>query len=423
MAILKAFKFRIYPTVEQASELAKQFGSARFVYNRYLNVRKTRYAETKQTFNYVACANDLAQLKKSGEFPWLKEADSQVLQQSLKDLDAAYQRYFDNAKTGTLPEGGKPRKDGMPKGYPTFWRKHDNQSIRYPQRFKIKHASIYLPKVGWVRLVKHRALKGTLKNVTVSKTKTGPYFVSIQSLIQVKHKPTPASGEVGIDLGLKSFVKLTSGEDIAPPQHYRKAERRLKIRQRAISRKVKGSSSRTKAKLVVAATHEKVRNQRLDFQHKLSRQIVNANGLIAFEDLNIKGMMANHHLAKSIGDASWAQFVNFVTYKAGWSGAEIKHVDRFFPSSQLCSACGYKNIKLKLSDRKWVCTNCGVVHDRDTNAAKNILNNALQRATATLGTRESHAGGDTNGLVKTSAPEKIQGYQQLRLFALEAQRL
>ena len=431
MIIQKAFKFRLYPTEEQQVELAKQFGHARFVYNRYLDIRKTVFLETSESLNYQACCIDLTSLKQDIE--WLKEADSQVLQQSLKDLDTAYTNYFRMVKEGTLPKvGNKPRKDGMPKGYPKFHSKHDDQLIRYPQRVTIDNDQVYLPKVGHVKAIIHRKVEGNINSATVSKTKSGKYFVSLQCKIDwvpSGNEPVDRSNdpEVGIDLGLKDFITPTEGKKIEAPKFYRNSERTLKIRQRRLSRKLqakkanklwinrdKGDKSIRKASQRVATTHEKIANRRKDFHHQLSRQLVNKYGLIAFENLNIKGMIQNHHLAKSIGDAGWAQFVNFVTYKQVWAGGEVRYVDRFFPSSKLCHGCGHKNTSLTLSDRAWTCTNCGIIHDRDTNAAINILNQA------TLGARESNADGETSSAVRRSATEQVQGQEQLTLFALEA---
>lgn len=421
MQIQKAFKFRLYPTEDQQSELAKQFGHARFVYNRYLDIRKTVFLETSTSLNYNDCANDLTILKSHDDFPWLKEADSQVLQQALKNLNKTFENFFRMVKAGTLPKPGKkPRKDGMPKGYPTFHTKHDAQSIRYPQRVTVDGSLVYLPKVGKVKAVVHRPIEGKIKNATVSKTKSGKYFVALQCEYEA---PEPADRsndpEIGIDLGLIDFISLSNEDKIPAPKFYRNVERTLQIRQRRLSRKLeakkanklwinrnKGEHSIKKATQRIAATHEKIANRRLDFQHQLSRKLVNEFGLIAFEALNIKGMMQNDHLAKSIGDAGWAQFVNFVTYKATWAGTEIKHVDRFFPSSKLCHDCGHKQVGLKQHHRSWVCENCGTIHDRDTNAAINILKQA------TLGVRESNADGYMSSAVRRSATEQVQRAEQ-----------
>lgn len=413
MQILKAYKFRIYPTQEQQNSLSVQFGHSRFVYNRFIDNRKTTFLTTGKGVSFYDFKRQVTAMKQQPAFAWLKEADSQVLQASLEDADRAYQNFFRNHKDGTLPKPGrKPRKDGMPKGYPTFWSKHDDQSIRYPQRFKIEGSKLYLPKVGWVKIVLHRAMEGKAKSCTVSKTKTGHYFVSIQCEIEKDIQPTTNTQAVGIDLGLKDFAILSSQDEttkIEPPKHLRKAESLLKIRQRRVSRKVKGSNSRNKARLTVAATHEKVANRRKDFHHKLSRQIVDRFGSIGLETLNVKGMIQNHNLAKSIADAGWSQFVNFVEYKAAWAGVEVVRHDRWFASSKTCNDCGYVNRNLKLSDRTWICPDCGVIHDRDENAARNLI-------PTTAGAAGSNAVGNMTSAVRQSAPEKSQDLAQLTLF-------
>ncbi|MEZ4726636.1 MAG: RNA-guided endonuclease TnpB family protein [Caldilineaceae bacterium] len=392
----KAFKFRIYPNNEQQDKLSVQFGCSRFVYNHYRAVREEYYHETNTGLTYNDCATDLAERLKEDR-PWLQEADSQVIQQALMDLDKAYKNFFAG------------RAD-----YPTFKRKFDKQAILYPQRFKVKGGHLYLPKVGWVRVVLHRKIEGKMKNCTVSKTKTGNYFVAIQC--EVEHSiPEKKPARVGIDLGLATFATFSTGEKVEKPKHFYASERRLKLRQRRLSRKVKGSNSRGKARTVVAALHEKIANQRKDFHHKLSRTLVDTFGVIAFESLNIGGMMKNHRLAKAIADAGWHQFVNFVEYKAAWVGTEVLRVDRFFPSSKLCSDCGTKHKALTLNIRQWVCTECGVIHDRDENAAINILKQT------TRGVRESNAVGDMSSGAPSgprhSAPEKFQ------VMLLEAQQL
>lgn len=361
MLIRKAFKFRVYPSVEQQEKLAVQFGCARFVYNHYRRVREEYYYETGSGLNYNDCAQDLSDRLKP-ELQFLRDADSQVIQQALKDLDSAYQNFF------------KGRAD-----YPRFKRKHDRQSIRYPQRFRFNDKQIYLPKVGWVNCVYHRSMTGTAKNVTVSRTKTGKFFVSIQCEYEIID-PTQKDKAVGIDLGLKHFAVLSDGTKIDNPKCLKKSERRLRIRQRRLSRAKKGSSGRSKQRQRVATIHEKVANQRKDFHHQLSRYIVNCYGSIGMETLNVSGMVKNHNLAKSISDVGWAQFVQFVTYKAAWAGTEIVRHDRWFASSKTCSDCGAVNQLLVLSDRMWACASCGAVHDRDTNAAINLKPKLLRES-------------------------------------------
>jgi len=361
MIIRKAFKFRLYPTTEQKERLSVQFGCARFVYNHYRAVREGYYLDTGTGLNYNDCTTDLADILKK-EKPFLKDATAQVLQQSLMDLDKAYKNFFEGRA-----------------GYPKFKRKHEKQSIRFPQSFKINAKQIYLPKVGWVKTIFHRAIEGKAKNATVSKTKTGKYFISIQCECEIV-EPAPKTESIGVDLGLKHFAILSTGEKVDNPKHMRKSERRLTIRQRRLSRAKKGSNGRSKQRQRVARIHEKVANQRKDFHHQLSRQLVDSFGLIGMETLNVKGMVKNHSLAKSISDVGWSQFVQFVTYKALWAGTEILRHDRFFASSKTCSDCGAINQSLVLSDRVWVCAACGSVHDRDINAAKNLVPKILRES-------------------------------------------
>ena len=386
MLVLKAFKYRIYPNQEQKAALEIQFGHARFVSNAALAARKRAFFETGVGLTY----NDTAWLLKMWKhgLPWLKAADSQVLPQSLMDLDKAYKNFFEKVKNGTLPKGsGKPRKDGMLKGYPSFRSKYDEQSIRYPGRFKVEGARVYLPKVGWVRALFHRPLDGKMKNCTVSKTKTGKYFISIQVEAQ-RPEPVKLSGTVGVDLGLKHFAVLSTGEKIDQPHYLRQAQRRLKRAQRVLSRRKKGSKGKQKARQRVAILHERIANQRKDFLHQVSSRLTGQFGHIKIENLNVAGLLKNHKLAKSISDSGWGEFGRQLGYKSAWRGGFTEKIDRFYPSSKTCSACGLVNQALKLQHRFWTCV-CGAQHDRDHNAAINI-----QRFSPTGGAPESYAGGD-----------------------------
>jgi putative transposase len=317
----------------------------------------------------------LATLKHSPEYEWLREADSQVLQQSLKDLDRAFRNFFDGRC-----------------GYPRFKSGRAKQAIRYPQRVKknLEAKRIYLPKVGWVRTRFHRALEGKVRNVTVSRAKSGRYHVSFQ--VEVEQAEPICCGEmVGIDVGLKHFAVLSDGRRIANPRNLRQAERRLRRLQRQLSGKQKSSQGWEKQRLKVARQHEKVANRRLDFQHKLSRSLVDEYGFVALEDLHIQGMMKNHRLAKHISDASWGGFVSLLAYKGAWYGCQVQSSDRWYPSSKICSACGAEMEAMSLRVREWQCPRCSAYHDRDRNAAINIL---ISCCTATtVGTTERHAGG------------------------------
>ena len=385
MLVRKAYKYRIYPNQTQKDRLAIQFGHARFVYNWALATRQAHYAEQGTGLTYSDTNWMLTKLKRV--VPWLKEADSQALQEKLRDLDRAYKNFFEKAKNGTLPKGGQPRQDGRPKGYPRFCSKHDEQTIRYPQRCKVEGSRVYLPKVGWVRAVLHRPLAGKMKNCTVSKTKTGKYFVSIQ-VEEDRPEPVKLTGVVGVDLGLKHFAVLSTGEKVDHPQYLRQTERRLKRAQRVLSRRKKGSKGRAKARQSVAILHERIANQRQDFLHKTSHRIAEQFGHIKIENLNVAGMMRNHKLAKSISDSGWGEFGRQLGYKAEWRGGFCEQIDRFFASSKTCSVCGWVNQDLTLTHRFWACGGCGADHDRDHNAAVNIA-----RFT-TVGATESYAGGD-----------------------------
>ncbi len=370
MIVKKAFKYRLKPNSDQKAALAIQFGHARFTFNWALGRRKEFYQLNGTGLNYYAQADELRDLKNEDDTLWLKQGHSQVLQQKLRDLDRSFVNFFEGRAE-----------------YPTFKSKRGKQSIRYPQGFKLDGQSVYLPKVGWVKLILHRPLEGEMKNATVSKTKSGRYFVSIQCETEIDD-PIYEGPHVGVDMGLNHFAVLSTGEKIPNPRHLRKSEKRLAKEQRKLSRKVKGSTNREKQRVKVAKVYEQVSDQRRDFHHKLSRRLVNEFGVITFETLHIKGMVRNHKLAKSISDAGWGQFIQFTEYKGAWYGAHVEKIDRFYPSTKTCSGCGVKNQDLTLSDRTWVCQSCGVIHDRDVNAAINI------ESQSTAGTAETNACGD-----------------------------
>jgi len=371
MIICKAFRYRLYPTAEQEQALAVQFGHARFIWNWALALRKATYQETGKGIGYYELKRRVTALKHQTETEWLQQTDSQVLQAKIEDLERAYKNFFEKRAK-----------------FPRFKGKRDGQSIRYPQRFKFDESFTFLPKVGWVKTRFHRPLEGRPKNVTVSKTKTGKYFVSIQCEVEMVEQ-TARDGEIGIDLGVKSFLAASEGWKRDNPRHLQQAEKGLKRLHRQLSRRVKGSAGREKARILLARRHEKVANQRMDFLHKLSTELVLTYGLIGMEDLNVQGMVKNDSLAKAISTTGWGAFRRMLEYKGNWYGSYVHKVDRFFPSSKTCSNCEYVLDELPLSVREWQCPICGAIHDRDINSAINVLKETR------AGIARSHAGGES----------------------------
>ncbi len=359
--INKAFSFRLYPTAEQERILASCFGQVRFVYNYFLHQQIDYYAtnkgKEKQSLNYHDTAKMLTELKRQPEYVWLNESNSQALQQSLRHLDNAYNNFFNRSFK-----------------FPNFKKKSRKQSFSVPQHFDIDNEAkqLRIPKLSPIRIVLHRKIEGVMKSVTISKTPSGKYFASVLCEVEKVIKPKKKGGKIGIDLGLKSFMVTSNNERVDAPKYLRKSENKLTKLQRHLSRKVKGSNRRNKARIKVARIHEKISNQRNDFLHKLSCRLVSENQAIFAEDLHVKGMMANHRLAKSVVDSGWSEFIRQVKYKSEWNGVYFGQIDRFFPSSKRHFGCGWINESLTLKDREWTCQ-CGQVVARDFNAAQNIL--------------------------------------------------
>ena len=366
--MLKAYKYFLLPTDEQKRQLTQYFGCVRFIYNLGLETKVASWTSAKKNLTCIDLANQTKELKDSGQADWLKECPAQSLQMALRNLDNAYTQFF---------KGG---------GFPNFKKRTSAQSIQFPQKVRIENGKIIIPKLRAVNFVQHRPLgKGTMKTVTLSKTSTNKYFVSI--LIEnnkelPNKKAVKPITSIGIDVGLKTFATLSDGSQFHSPKFLREQLRRLRIEQRKLRRKFKKgvkeqSNGFYKQKLIVANLHEKIANRRKDFLQKTSTAIIKQYDTICLEDLNIKGMQQNSNIAISISDVSWYAFAQMLEYKANWYGKNIIYIGRFDPSSKICSTCGAINKELKLSDRVWTCK-CGVTHDRDKNAAINIKNFGLR---------------------------------------------
>ena len=353
--MLKAYKYRIYPDAEQMQFFAKCFGCVRFVYNRMLSDRIEHYNLTGKSLN-----NTPAQYK--SEFTWLKEVDSLALANAQMNLNTAYRNFFRDKSTG----------------FPKFKSKKTNNFSYTTNNQKgtvyIENGCIKLPKLkSPVKIRQHRSFEGVIKSCTISKAPSGKYHISI--LVETEIQKLPASDmRVGIDVGIKDFAVLSNGESYKNPKHLRKSEKRLAKLQRDLSRKQIGSSNRNKARIKVAKLHEKIANQRMDFLHKKSTEIIRKNQAIVIEDLKVKNLMKNHNLAKSIAEVSWSRFREMLDYKSRWYGRELIIAPPDYPSSQLCSDCGNRSSQTKdLACRVYICPECGLEIDRDYNASLNLL--------------------------------------------------
>ena len=362
----KSYKFRLYPNKKQMMMFEKTFGCSRFIWNQMLADKIQHYKETGQTLK-----NTPAQYKR--DYPWLKEVDSLALCNVQLNLQKAYKSFFQSNF-----------------GFPKFKSKRHHQSYQtYNQKgtIAIENGKVKLPKIGWVKVKAHRKMTGLIKSATISKTATGKYYISILCETDIQSYPKTNSS-IGIDLGLEHFAILSTGEKIENPRFLVRSSKKLAREQKILSRRVlvakqsgkklSESMNYQKQRLKVAKLHEKISNQRRDFLHKLSINLIKNHDRICMEDLRSKNLMRNHHLARAIGDASWSEFVRMLEYKADWYEKQVSKISRWFPSSQICSSCGFKSSKKALHIREWACEKCGAHHDRDLNASINILNEGLK---------------------------------------------
>ena len=361
--MLRAYKYRIYPTDDQKILLAKTFGCCRFVYNWALNLKIEAYRQEKKTIAYKEVQDRMVnELKKENQ--WLTEVNSQALLNSIRNLDTAYKNFF---------------RDTHAVGFPKFKSRKNRQSFQCPQHCRVDFGkgTISIPKAKDIPAVLHRKFRGTVKTVTVSMTPSGRYYASVlvdTNLQELPPMEKEASTTVGIDLGIKSLAVCSDGRTFDNPKNLQHSLQRLAMLQKRLSRKQKGSANRDKARVKVARLQEHISNSRKDNLHKITHALTHDSQVrtICMENLNVKGMQRNHHLAQSVADASFGMFLAMLEYKCRWYGVNLIKIDRFAPSSKTCGQCGYVYKGLKLSERSWICPECGTHHDRDFNAACNI---------------------------------------------------
>jgi putative transposase len=391
--MIRRYKFRIYPTPEQAERMEGWFRACRYVYNLALETRTYAYRSQGVTLNKFDLGKELPGMKKDAE--WLRDVPAQALISELDNLDNAFKHFFRRVKQGGAP------------GYPRFKSKYDTQSFAVWQNVKIENGNLVYPKIGHIKLIQHRPIPGEIKTATIIKTKTNEWYVSmpIDDGIEPPEK-VKVKTAVGVDLGIKKFVITSDGKEYDNLRLLDKNLKKLRVLQRKMSRQKKGSNRREQTRLQVAKLHEKIKRQREYYLHQISHELISKYDLVATEDLQVKNMVKNRSLAKAISQIGWGQFLTMLDYKANRSGKHLVKVDKFFPSSKTCSACGFVLESLSLNQRDWDCPDCGTHHDRDLNAALNIKKEGLIRSPAVA---------NVEGYFERR-PQKTLSNKQLQMF-------
>jgi len=361
--LLKGYKFKVNPTKGQEEFFSKTFGGCRFVWNYILGAKKDAYQFGGVKAGFAETCKGLTEIKKMDDLRWLKELNSQSVQQELRKLDLAYSRFFHKISD-----------------FPQFKSKRDAQSFVVPQNFLFDGKYLEIPKLkSKIEVVKHREFgpNSVIKFITISKNKSGKYFCSFQVEEDKVVKPKKSNKQIGIDLGLTDLMVFSNGTKIKNPKIAKLYRKRLAYQHRQLSKKIKGSKNRERARVNLAKTYDKISRIKGDYTHKLTSRIIDENQIIVMEDLSVVNMMKNHKLARAIQDVSWGEIVRQLEYKSKWNDRQFIQIDRFFPSSKTCSNDGFINQAMDLSVRSWTCPKCGLLHDRDVNAAINILNQGL----------------------------------------------
>lgn len=377
----KSYEYRLYPNWQQKQLLVRAFGCVRWVYNFFLRMRIDAYEKTGKSLSIYECMRTLTKLKKQEDTAWLAEADCTALQQSLRDLDRAYKNFFRAKKIG----------------FPNFKKKKSRKTYRTTTAKIIDGSHVRVPKVGLVKARISRPTEGRIVSATIKQVPSGKYFI-VFTYTDIPEPPMPKTGKaIGIDLGIKSLVTTSNGEKIEGVADTKKLDKKLARQQRKLSRKKRGSNNRKKQKIKVAKVHEKIANKRRDHLHKVTAKLISENQVVCAETLNVEGMLKNHHLAKSIAFQSFATLLGLLEYKARLRGKTFVQVDRWFASSKTCHECGVKADAMPLNIRQWKCKACGARHDRDINAAENILAEGIRILEGT----EGHSGTTAKSLAVT----------------------